>query len=381
MNSASPNPSHPTAATITSTDQPDGARTLAFTGRLDAVGTSSVWRAANEAARGGAGPLVIDATAVDYCDGAGIALLVALRDMTRSAPADVRGLKPQFDALLRAFEPGHFNAKPAKRVPARPLAERAGRLAASGLSATRDQITFLGQATAALAFAVRHPSSVRWRDALVAAERTGIDALPIVALIAFLMGVILAFQSAIPLRQFGGEIFVADLVGLSMLRELGPLMTAILLAGRTGAAFAAELGTMKVNDEINALSTMGIDPIRFLVVPRVLAALIATPLLTIFADMVGLLGGALTMLAFSIPTATYFNQLAGWVSIGDFFTGWVKAFVFGVLIAGIGCLKGLQARNDASAVGEATTSAVVASIVMIVVIDGLFAWLYYYLDV
>ena len=207
------------------------------------------------------------------------------------------------------------------------------------------------------------------------------DALPIVALIAFLMGVILAFQSAIPLRQFGGEIFVADLVGLSMLRELGPLMTAILLAGRTGAAFAAELGTMKVNDEINALSTMGIDPIRFLVVPRLLAALIATPLLTIFADMVGLLGGALTMLAFSIPTATYFNQLSGWVGIGDFFTGWVKAFVFGALIAGIGCLKGLQARNDACAVGEATTSAVVASIVMIVVIDGLFAWLYYYLDV
>jgi phospholipid/cholesterol/gamma-HCH transport system permease protein len=370
-------------AVLAVTDPRGGGRILAFTGRLDAVGVSAVWKPAHAAASAGTDPLVIDASAVTYCDGAGTALLVSLRDRSRagSTSVQIHGLKPQFEAALREFEPGHFAPKALAKPKRVTLTEWVGRGTSRSITAAGEQIVFLGQVTAALAHAVRAPRSVRWRDALVAAERTGMDALPIVALISFLMGVILAFQSAIPLRQFGGEIFVADLVGLSMLRELGPLMTAILLAGRTGAAFAAELGTMKVNDEINALSTMGLDPVRFLVVPRVLAALVATPLLTIFADMIGLLGGALTMLAFSIPTATYFNQLSGWVGIGDFMSGWVKSFVFGLLIAGIGCLRGLQAENDASAVGTATTRAVVSAIIMIVVVDGLFAFLYYLLDV
>ena len=169
----------------------------------------------------------------------------------------------------------------------------------------RRQVEFLGQAVAALGSAVRHPSTIRWRDVAVICERVGADALPIVALISFLLGLILAFQSAIPMKKFGAEIFVADLIGLSMLRELGPLMTAILLAGRSGAAFAAEIGTMRVNQEIDALTTMGLDPVRFLVTTRVIAAVLMTPLLTLFADLVGLLGGAFTMLSFSIPFVTF----------------------------------------------------------------------------
>src|SRR5204862_2780630 len=137
-----------------------------------------------------------------------------------------------------------------------------------------------------------HPRGVRWRDALLVAENAGVNAVPIIALICFLIGLIMAFQSAIPMRQFGADIYVADLVALSMLRELGPLMTAIILAGRSGSAFAAELGTMKVNEEIDALTTMGLDPVRFLVVTRVLAAVCITPLLTLFANIPGLLGGA-----------------------------------------------------------------------------------------
>ncbi len=171
-------------------------------------------------------------------------------------------------------------------------------------------------------------------------ERVGADALPIVALISFLLGVILAFQSAMPMRKFGAEIFVADLIGLAMLRELGPLMTAILLAGRSGAAFAAEIGTMKVNQEVDALTTMGLDPVRFLVTPRVIAALLMTPLLTLFADLVGLLGGAMTMQSFAIPFVTFVHEVEGIVTFSDFMAGFVKSFVFAILIAGIGCLRG-----------------------------------------
>jgi phospholipid/cholesterol/gamma-HCH transport system permease protein len=195
--------------------------------------------------------------------------------------------------------------------------------------------------------------------------------LPIVALISFLLGVILAFQSAIPMKKFGAEIFVADLIGLAMLRELGPLMTAILLAGRSGAAFAAEIGTMKVNQEVDALTTMGLDPVRFLVTTRVIAAILMTPLLTLFADLVSLIGGAMTLQSFSIPFVTFIHEMAGFV----------KSFVFAILIAGIGCLRGLQTSAGASAVGDAATRAVVSGIILLVIVDGIFAVLYFFLDI
>ena len=158
-------------------------------------------------------------------------------------------------------------------------------------------------------FAARHPRSVRWKDVWRICEQVGADALPIVALISFLLGMILAFQSAVPMKRFGAEIFVADLIGLSMLRELGPLMTAILLAGRSGAAFAAEIGTMRVNQEVDALTTMGLSPVRFLVTPRIIAAVLMTPLLVLFSDLVGMVGGAVTMQSFSIPIVTFLKEI------------------------------------------------------------------------
>jgi phospholipid/cholesterol/gamma-HCH transport system permease protein len=191
--------------------------------------------------------------------------------------------------------------------------------------------------------------------------------------------VILAFESAIPMRQFGAEIFVADLLGLSVLRELGPLMAAILLAGRSGAAFAAEIGTMKVNEEVDALTTLGLDPVRFLVVTRVLATLVTMPLLAIFADLIALFGGALALLTFGISLSTYVTEMTTIVRPMDFGIGIAKACVFGVLISGIGCLRGLQTRTGASAVGVSTMRAVVSGIVLIVVADGLFAVLLYHL--
>jgi len=222
---------------------------------------------------------------------------------------------------------------------------------------------------------------VRWKDVWYTCEQVGVNALPIVGLISFLIGIIIAFQSAVPMQQYGAEIFVADLVGLSILRELGPLMTAILLAGRSGAAFAAEIGTMKVNEELNALTTMGLDPVRFLVITRILAAVLMVPLLTLFANMLGILGGALTMISFNIPVLSFLREIDSLVDIKDLAAGMAKTPVFAILIAGVGCLRGLQTGTGASAVGISATRAVVSGIILLVVVDGIYAFIYYLLDI
>jgi phospholipid/cholesterol/gamma-HCH transport system permease protein len=293
----------------------------------------------------------------------------------------VVGLKPQFRTLLDQFDPV------ALRVPPTEQAERLHTVAEIGRAALivgrdmRTQIAFIGETGAALWYAFTHPHRIRWKDVWYTCEQVGVNALPIVALISFLLGIILAFQSAVPMKQFGAEIFVADLVGLSILRELGPLMTAILLAGRSGAAFAAEIGTMKVNEELNALTTMGLDPVRFLVVTRIIAALLMMPLLCIFADLVGILGGALTMISFNIPIGAFLREVDSLVDVKDLLAGLAKAPVFAILIAGIGCLRGLQTQTGASAVGISATRAVVSSIILLVVVDGIFAFVYYLLNI
>lgn len=364
---------------------PDAATpTLALAGRLDAVTLGPIWSLARQAlARDPDRPLVVDCSRVDYCDGAGIALLVDLLRTERAPEAAVRieGLQEGFRRLLDQFDPAEFRAPPPRREISGSLIERLGRAGRELWQGTRELITFVGEGVAAVVAALRQPHTVRWRDAILVAEEAGVNALPIVALIGFLMGVILAFQSAIAMRQFGAEIFVADLVGLAMTRELGPLMTAILLAGRSGAAFAAEIGTMKVNDEVNALATMGLDPVRFLVVPRVLAAVAMTPLLSIFAVLIGLIGGAMVMQLFDIPFYTYYLEVVNRVHLNDLLGGLFKSVVFGVLVAGIGCLRGLQTRTGAAAVGLSATSAVVTGIVLIVAVDGIFAVVFYYLDI
>ncbi|MFW6255811.1 MAG: MlaE family ABC transporter permease, partial [Candidatus Sumerlaeota bacterium] len=200
-------------------------------------------------------------------------------------------------------------------------------------------------------------------------------------LIGFLMGLIMSFQAAIPLRQFGADIFVADLIALSMLRELGPLMTAIILAGRTGSAFAAELGTMQINEEIDALKTMGLPPVRFLVVTRVTGATFVTPLLTLFANLAGLIGGAVVLLSLGFPLITYYRQAFGAVDLVDLTGGLAKSVVFGFLVSAIGCLRGLQTKSGATSVGHSTTRAVVSAIILIALADGVFAVVYYYLGI
>lgn len=362
----------------------DGVLRLAIDGRLDSDGTGQIWREATDSvAAARAASVVLDAAGVDYCDGSGIALLAHLRELqARNGGAlTVEGLRLEFQQMLEGWAPGDLARLDGAPRAESSLAEEIGEAAVEVWRDIQALIDFVGELTAALGYAALHPRSVRWRDALRVAEAAGVNALPIVALISFLVGLILAFQAAVPLRQFGAEIFVANLIALSMLREMGPLMTAIILAGRSGSAFAAELGTMRVREEIDALKTMGLDPVRFLVVPRVTAAVIMTPLLTVFSDLLGLMGGSVVMISLGFPLITFFNQVQYAVSYGSLLGGLLKSFVFGILVAAIGCLRGLQTGSGASAVGESTTRAVVSGIVLITVTDGIFSVVYYYLGV
>ena len=370
------------AAQLQSDGPRNGVLKLVIIGRLDADNTGRIWRESTRLVSGARAATVdLDAAPIDYCDGSGIALLIQLHRLQQQngGKLEIRGLRPEFQELLDDWLQGSVEAGQSEGKVHTPLVEEVGRGAVQLWEDIHELISFVGQLGLAMVKAARHPRTIRWRDALLIAEEVGVNALPIVALLSFLVGVIMAFQSAVALRQFGAEIFVANMIGLSVLREMGPLMTAIILAGRSGSAFAAEIGTMKVREEIDALKTMGLEPVRFLVVPRVLAGLAMTPVLTVFADLLGVMGGSVVMLSLGFPLITFFNQLQLAVSYGSFVGGLVKAFAFGILIAAIGCLRGLQTQTGASAVGLSTTHAVVSGIILIVITDGIFTVIYYYL--
>jgi len=217
----------------------------------------------------------------------------------------------------------------------------------------------------------------RWIDCLVEMQQCWASSIPIVSLISFLVGVILAFQSAIQLRQYGAGIFVADLVGLAVVREMGPMMAAIVVAGGTGAGFAAALGNMRVNEEIDALETLGISPIDFLVRPRLIAVTIMLPILTLYANLLGILGGLfISSTLLSISASAYWIETQNRVGVTDVSIGIVKSFIFGIMIALIGCWRGIQCGRDTTGVGIATSSAVVTSVTFIVLGDALFAVIY-----
>jgi phospholipid/cholesterol/gamma-HCH transport system permease protein len=355
-----------------------GSLVVELGGRLDADGVAATWNEAMGLLAGAAGaPVVLDASGVDYCDGAGATLLVTLQ---RQAPgAELRGLRGEFAGLLELVRPQAEEPQGERRR--EPLVEVIGRSALDLGNDLRACVAFTGELGVMLVRSLREPRKIRFDDVILIAQRAGIGAIPVITLVGFLLGLILAFQSAIPMRRFGAEIFVADLLGISMLRELGPLMASILLAARSGSAFAAELGTMKVNEEIDALSTMGLEPVRFLVVPRVIAALIVVPVLAMLVNIAGLAGGAVVMLSLDIPLVTYVNRVIAATTLTDFAGGLGKALVFGMIVAGVGCMRGLQAGQGADAVGLSTTSAVVSGIVLIAFADGIFAVAFYLLGI
>jgi phospholipid/cholesterol/gamma-HCH transport system permease protein len=325
--------------------------------------------------------LTIDLAQVSYLDGAGIAFLIDLQNAQQVAGGTVtlQNLDTRYEPLLAQYQPINslFPKPDTNHHESQSLILRVGHGAAAVMGDARNQLVCIGKLASALGWACRNPKLVRWNDFINVAVEAGVAALPIVGLVAFLIGVILAFQSAIGLKQFGAETFVANLVSLSIFRELGPLMTAILFAGRSSAAFAAEIGTMTVNNEVDALVTGGIDPIRFLVLPRMLAGLLVAPILSLFSDLIGIFSASLTMLAYQVPFVTFYEAVLKTIHINDIMSGLTKSLLFGLIVAGVGCLRGMQTGTGAAAVGLSATRAVVTSLILIVLVDGLFAYISY----
>ena len=284
---------------------------------------------------------------------------------TGSLPEKIRG-------LLGQFVSAHEHSVAADR--SENFLSSVGQTTLETWARGRSASTFLGESVIGIVRVILRPHKFRWRDCFDEMQQCGAMALPIVSLISFLVGLIMAYQAAVQLRQFGADIYVADLVGLSVVREMGPMMAAIILAGRTGAAFAATLGNMRANEEVDALETLGISPVQFLVLPRIIALVCMMPLLALYANCVGILGGMVVAAGvLDIPPSAYWIETQSIVDLSDVNSGLLKSVVFGLLIGLAGCLRGLQADRSAAGVGRAATSAVVTSILLIIVADALFA--------
>jgi phospholipid/cholesterol/gamma-HCH transport system permease protein len=324
----------------------------------------------------------VDLGGVDYLDSAGVLAIQEMEKFSadRSIPCvftnmsdDARGI---LSLVKRSMATAPSPSPPRKETG---FMEQIGEISLTVLKDFADLMTFLGDLLVALFHALCRPGSIRWPDFIFYVRRAGLDGLPIVALLSFLLGLIIAFMSSLQLKQFGANLYVASLVGFGMVRELGPIMTAIIIAGRSGSAFAAEIGTMMVNEEVDALVTMGFNPTRFLALPKVLAAMVVVPLLTLYSDLFGILGGMLIgVLGFDLTAYTYIHQTIKSISIFDVVSSMIKAVVFAVLIAGIGCQRGFRVRGGAEAVGKYTTSAVVAGLFLIIVADSIFAIIFFY---
>lgn len=259
--------------------------------------------------------------------------------------------------------------------------ERAGRNAEAAWEQVWAMLGFLGETSMALAGWIVHPARIRWRPILFNLRSAGFDALPIVGLLSFLLGIVVAYQGAGQLRQYGAHIFVVDLVGLSMLREFAPLMTAIIIAGRSGSAYAAQIGTMAVTQEIDAMRTLGIAPLEMLVLPKIIALAIAMPLLTVFADVLGVAGGMLMARAqLGVSFGEFLGRFPHAVSTTSYLVGVGKAPVFAAVIALVGCFQGFRTRGSADSVGLQTTRAVVQAIFLVIVADALFSIAFSVLD-
>ncbi len=351
----------------------DAALVLALTGRLDAAGAGVVWRPAVQAAAQARGrPLVLDLHALTACDMSGATLLLAI-EAAHGGLDELRGASERVTALLRR---------------AHDAAPRRAAVVAPQTQSLRDQlrivavscsggIAFLGEAALAVLALPRRRRMVRGVELARHAEQAGTRSLPLVVLLGYLMGLILAFQSAIPMRRFGADLFVANLVAISLLRELGPLLAAVILSGRTGSAFAAEIGTMKVNEEVDALATMGLDPMTMLVLPRLVAVMLVMPSMTLALELAGLLGMATVMVGFGFPISAVAHQVQSAATVTDLLGGLFKSVVFGAAVAAIGCRAGLATGVGPRAVGLSATAAVVGGILSTILLDGLFALLFY----
>ncbi len=329
--------------------------------------------------------LTVDLAGVEFLDSAGALALMELESNARgrSVTFEFANLTDKAQGIMGLIDPKALATPPliSDRQTGN-IVERIGEATRKVLDDYKRMLTFLGELLGALTHALLHPRAVRWDDVAFYMKRAGVDGLPIVGLISLLLGLILAFMSSTQLKAFGANIYVAALVAISVVKELGPLMTAILVAGRSGSAFAAEIGTMMVDEEVDALTTMGFNPVQFLAVPKVLATLIVVPLLTVYADFFGILGGMIVgIMGLDLTAYTYLKETRTSLTVMDIITSLIKTEVFAIIIAGIGCQRGFEVRGGAEAVGAATTSAVVAAIFLIVVTDAAFALVFQYLQI
>jgi phospholipid/cholesterol/gamma-HCH transport system permease protein len=314
--------------------------------------------------------VMFDVTGLGQWDSGLLVFLAKIVDACsqRGNRVDQSGLPVGVRKLLDLASPQN-QRRGMTREEARPsFLERVADSALDMMEGTREMLAFLGEATLAFLRMMRGNARFRRTDLITTIQETGAQALPIVSLISVLVGIILAFVAAIQLKLFGAQIYVANVVGIGMVRVMGAVMTGIIMAGRTGAAFAAQLGTMQVNEEIDALETLGFSPAEFLVLPRMLALMLMMPLLCVYADFMGVLGGMIVGVGMlDIGIVEYYQQTKAALNLTHFWVGLFHSFVFGVLVAISGCLRGMQCERSASAVGDAATSAVVTSIVSIVV--------------
>ncbi len=327
--------------------------------------------------------ILVDGSDVSTCDGAGIAFLLEMKEQQELQERSF-ALEGFRDDLLQLVQSSSIRcdiSMPSEASLFRKIAKDVGHSAYQIVIDIRKETAFMGELVYRSVSLLAHPGRIRWRDLFLLTEKAGANGVGITALLGFLIGLILAFQSAIALKMFGAEIYVADLVVLCMFRELGPLITAFILASRSGSAYAAELGTMKVNEELDALTTCGLDPMRFLIVPRVIALVLVLPLLTMFNNLFSLLGAELVMIGLGYSPVVFWDHVTSTAGLNDLFGGLLKTFVFGFMIGGIGCSRGMQSGKGASAVGDSATKAVVACMVMLVAVDFVFAVVYYILGI
>ncbi|HEY5292734.1 MAG TPA: MlaE family lipid ABC transporter permease subunit [Burkholderiales bacterium] len=326
------------------------------------------------------GELLIDASGVTAMDTSGAWMLHrtmrALQEHGHSVR--VRGLRPEFEALLQLIASRSVTLEPAI-VPG--VLARIGQQSWRSLLNALGMLSFLGENAVMLLRSLIQPQRIRWRPILHNLQISGFEALPITGLLSFLMGIVIAYQGAEQLRRFGANIYVADLVGLSMVRELSPMLTAIIVAGRSGSAYAAQIGTMKVTEEIDALRTIGVGRLELLVLPKVLALVLALPLLTVYTDAMGVLGGMVMARAqLDVSFSAYLGQLDEAISLASYLIGIGKAPVFAVIIALVGCYQGFQVGGSADSVGQQTTVSVVQSIFLVILTDALFSIVFSWFD-
>lgn len=323
----------------------------------------------------GSGAVIIDGAAIAVLDSAGAWLIFrTLRQLERMGHSvTIRGLRPEHQALFQLIQT-HASGARAPGLPNHGFLNQLGRNVWSHLDEFKGLVSFLGEIAVAMLRSLARPSLIRWRAILYNLQIAGFNALPIVGLLAFLIGVVVAYQGSIQLVRYGANIFVADLVGLSILREMAPLLTAIVVAGRSGSAYAAQIGTMKVTEEIDALHTIGVSPMELLVLPKMLALLVALPLLTIYADILGVLGGMIVaQTQLNVSFADFLDRFEDAIKMSSFLVGLGKAPVFAAIIALVGCFQGFRVSGSADSVGRQTTVSVVQSIFLVIVFDALFS--------